>query len=170
MDAAHKMHDNFGMMDRRLPAMTRESETRGVPFTLGGADDFVAAWVARQLGIEREDLGLCAGLGIVLDDRLIGGVVYNEYRKLKRGASMQIGIATATPRWATRRVLRDVFVYPFGQMQVSRLWAGVARNNKKSRSLVERLGFRMEGVARRAHDGVRDSVIYSMLPTECRWT
>ena len=147
------------------PASLRES---GVPLTLGGADPFVAAWVARQLEAE-DGFGPCAAIGVVLDGSLIAGVVYHDYRKMARGATMQASIATTTPRWATRRTLRDIFSYPFVQMQVARLWVCVGRKNRRSRSMVERLGFKMEGVARRAHDGAMDAMIYSMLPFECRW-
>ena len=34
---------------------------------------------------------------------------------------------------------------------------------------MERLGFKLEGLARRAHDGETDAAVYSMLPAECRW-
>lgn len=138
------------------------------PTTIGSADAWVAAWVARQLNLPA-GFGPCSAIGVAIEGRMIAGAVYHDYRDLPRGRTMQASIAAVTPRWATRRTLRDMFAYPFGQVCVARLWVSVARNNRRSRSLAERLGFKLEGVARRAHDGVTDAFVYSMLADECRW-
>ena len=103
------------------------------PVTVAGADPFVAAWVARHLDIEPDEFGPCSACGVVLGGEMVAGVVYNEYRVLKQGSSMQASIASTTPRWATRAVLRDLFAYPFRQMGVSRLWASTSRKNKRAR-------------------------------------
>lgn len=139
------------------------------PVTVGGADPFVTAWVARQIDVEPEEFGPCSACGVVLGGGLVAGVVYNEYRVLKAGSSMQASIASTTPRWATRAVLRDLFSYPFVQMKVTRLWASTSRKNKRARSFLERTGFKFEGIARRAYNGAVDAAVYSMLPHECRW-
>ena len=141
----------------------------GVPFTLGGADQYVAAWVAQQLDISLEDWGPCSACGVVLDGQLIAGVVYNEYRELRHGRTMCASIASISPRWATRKTLRDLFAYPFRQIEVRRLWSTTARRNKNARTVLERLGFKFEGIARRSHDGRQDAAVYGMLPHECRW-
>jgi hypothetical protein len=35
--------------------------------------------------------------------------------------------------------------------------------------LVEGLGFRLEGMGRKAYDGRQDAAVYSLLRHECRW-
>ena len=140
-----------------------------VPVTVGGADAFVASWVARQLDLTVEDFGPLAACGVMLDGALIAGIVYSDYRVMKQGSTMQGTIASISPRWATRRVLRDLFGYPFRQIGVSRFWASAARKHKRSRQMLERLGFKFEGIARRAHDGVQDAAVYSLLEHECMW-
>lgn len=149
--------------------MLAQREDPGTPVTVGGADAFVAAWVAQQLDMQIEDFGPCRAIGIVHDGKLICGWVYSDYREMKSGASMQASVASTSPRWGTRRVLRDVFGYPFLQQGVTRFWTAISRKNKRARSAAERLGFRLEGIARRAHDGFVDSAVYSMLPGECPW-
>lgn len=139
------------------------------PVTVAGADRFVAAWVARALDVDPAEFGPCSACGVALGGRLVAGVVYNEYRIMRAGSSIQASIASTTPRWASRAVLRDLFAYPFVQMGVSRLWASTSRKNKRARGFLERLGFRFEGIARRAYDGAVDAALYSMLPAECRW-
>ena len=142
---------------------------RNGPEMVSGSPEFFAQWVAHQLDIPIEEFGDYAAGGIVLDGRLIGGLVYNEYRIQRFGKTMQISIATTSPRWCTRKVLRSLFGYPFQQMGVTRLWAAARRKNTQSRSLMERLGFKYEGMARKGYDGIQDSAIYAMLPHECDW-
>ena len=64
----------------------------------------------------------------------------------------------------TRRTLRYIFEYPFKQLGVSRLQAVTATTNHRCREFIERLGFKLEGFARKAHDGEQDAAVYSMLP------
>ena len=138
-----------------------------VPATLWGIDQYVAEWIAYQLGVP--DLGPCAGIGVTLGGELIAGVAFNNYRPYSDGVTLEASIAAISPRWATRSVLRDFFSYPFVQVGATRLGVSCRKSNKHARKFVTRLGFRMEGVARRLWDGKHDAVVYSMLPEECRW-
>ena len=69
----------------------------------------------------------------------------------------------------SRRTLRRIFEYPFKQLEVSRLQAVTSVKNLRCKAFIERLGFKLEGLARRAHDGETDQAVYSMMPSECRW-
>ena len=69
----------------------------------------------------------------------------------------------------TRLALAEMFEYPFLRAQVSRLQAVTSAENVKAQRCLDRLGFLAEGRLRRAHDGSTDALIYSMLPSECRW-
>lgn len=139
------------------------------PMTVGGMDAFVVRWVARELGMDPETYRPGSGLAIMLDGLLIGGVAFHGYVRHKNGSSIQASIATRSPRWATRRVLREMFAYPFNQLGVTRLWVMASRKDKRARKLQERLGFKFEGIARAAWDGKVDAAVSSMLPNECRW-
>lgn len=143
----------------------------GRPYTLAGENinAGIVDWVARQIGFAGADLMPATGIAVMFGDEIIAGVVYNEYRELDQGRTMQASIAAISPRWATRRVLYDLFAYPFLQMRVTRLWTAGSRKNRHARKIAERLGFRYEGMARRAWDGQTDAVIQSMFPEECRW-
>lgn len=139
------------------------------PVSFAGADHVIVPWVAHRIGMAPEDFGMCTALGIAMGDELVCGVVYNEFRTCTYGNSMQATIAQARPGWATKATLRDMFAYPFVQMGVVRLWVATSRRNKRARRLAERMGFRMEGVARRGWDGQTDSSVLSMFPEECIW-
>lgn len=140
-----------------------------VPTTLSGIDQVAADWVAEQLGLPIGCFDPCAAVGVTLHGQLVAGVVFSNYRPFPEGAIIDASIAATAPRWATRSVLRDFFSYPFCQMKATRLQVACRKSNKHARQFVLRLGFRMEGVARRMWDGKHDAVVYSMMPEECRW-
>ncbi len=137
------------------------------PTTVFGIDEIVAAWVAKRLDIPT--FGPSTALGVVRQDRLIAGVVFNNYHQYPSGATIEASIAAIDPHWATRAVLRNFFSYPFLQMNVGRLGVTCRKSNKHARKFVTRLGFKLEGIARRLWDGKQDAAVYSMLAEECKW-
>ncbi len=143
--------------------------TGPAPISFSGMDHILVPWVAWKIGMAPEGFRECTAMGVRMGDELLCGVVFNEFRPARFGASMQATIAQDRPGWATRSTLREMFAYPFLQMGVVRLWVSTSRRNRRARRLAERLGFRMEGVARRAWDGQADAHVLSMLPGECRW-
>jgi RimJ/RimL family protein N-acetyltransferase len=129
-----------------------------------GWDVAVAEWVGRHLNIP--DFGPCTAIGIVHDDALIGGVVYNHFMP---PIGIEMTIATESPRWlSSRGVLRALFSYPYLQLNCARITATTESTNKRAISMLGRLGFVQEGCLRRGFPGA-DAVIYGMLTEECRW-
>ena len=141
-----------------------------VPTTVSGMDRIVAPWVAARIGLPAESFDPCTCIGVVLGGKLVAGVVFNNYHPYPQGAVIEASIAASTPRWCTRTVLRDCFSYPFVQLGVTRMQVTCLKSNKHGRKFVEKLGFKIEGVARRMWSGAHDAAVYSMLPQECRWT
>ena len=131
--------------------------------------DQVTAWVAVRSPdplVREHGFGPCSAIGVKEGERLIAGVVYHEYR----GHSIQLSMASERPTWCNRRTLKVLLGYPFKQLHVSRITACTADNNKKLGSLVERLGFKLEGCIRGGFDGTRDMLVYGMLMSEAeRW-
>ena len=129
----------------------------------------VLKYVGSRVGLSEADWQPALGAGVLRDGALVGGVVYNNYHVLPLGSWCEISVATDDPACLTRAVLRAVFRYPFVQLGVSRLQAECAATNTRCVSLLKRVGFQLEGTARRAYDGEEDSLMFSMLPEECRW-
>ena len=129
----------------------------------------VISFVAKRIGTTPAALLPAVGAAILRDGVLVAGVVYNNYHVLRSGSWCEISAAADQPRCLNKEVLRVMFDYPFLQLGVGRLQAVCAVTNWRSRRLVSRLGFQLEGVQRRAHDGIQDSLMYSMLPAECIW-
>ena len=83
-------------------------------------------------------------VAVVRDGRIAAVVIYHEWR----GANIEMSIVADTPRWATKQTVAFLLGFPFLTWDVRRITALVDRRNKRSRKLVEGLGFRLEGVMR----------------------
>jgi RimJ/RimL family protein N-acetyltransferase len=135
---------------------------------LFGADELVAALVKSRLSPSTRFRDYAA-LGVVRDGVLCGGVVYHNYCVLEHGSVIEASFAFDNPRWAFPATLRTLFAYPFGQLGCDRMTAIVAKGNKRSRKMVEGLGFKLEGVHPRAMDGRQTALSYGILKEDCRW-
>lgn len=128
-----------------------------------GADDLVAELVASHLPHMRGKTFMpCVAFGVIRNECLIGGVVYNNYV----GHDCQVSIAIERAAFMPWRALFD---YPFEQLGCARITAVVGRRNKKSRRLVTALGFKLEGVHMKGLDGFEDAISYGMTKEQCRW-
>lgn len=129
-----------------------------------GADEQIAQWTLERIR-ECGQFTLPRAIGIADDNGLIAGVVYHGFT----GLNCEMSIAAESPRWASRGRLFFLFAYPFEQLGCQRVTAITARANKRSRDMLERLGFKLEGVARCAMPKNKDAMIYGMVRDECKW-
>jgi RimJ/RimL family protein N-acetyltransferase len=128
-----------------------------------GCDEMVRQWVARELN--QPITGECRAIGGVLDGRMIGGLVFHNYK----GFMVEVTMATNDKRWCNRRVLRAGFQYAFEHLGVDRINMVCSKKNKLIRKLAKGLGFKQEGCHRKAFDGKVDAISYGLLKDECRW-
>ncbi len=133
---------------------------------LVGAEQVVVPYVLSRIP-HAVDFGPCTALGVVRKGLLIGGVVYHNYRPTD--GDIMVSLAMEAPGWCLPQTLRTLFSYPFDQLKCQRMTALIIRNNKRSRKLCEGLGFKLEGVARRAIGRKHDGMIYGLLKEECRF-
>ena len=127
-------------------------------------NELVMQWVlARLPGRGAFEKGV--GIGIARDGKLIGGVVYYNYRPQN---DIEVAVAADDVRWLTPDLLRGLFYYPFGQLQCRRMTALVEKRNKRSRAFVEKLGFAHEGTHKECFDG-RDGLSYGLLKRNCKF-
>jgi ribosomal-protein-alanine N-acetyltransferase len=107
---------------------------------------------------------------LISDDAAIGFVAAGEKRQ---GNVSELGYMLRREHWgsgiageAVSRVIDQIFAE--GQRRV---FADTDPDNVESRRLLERLGFRLEGVLRgewETHIGVRDTTLYGLLRDEWR--
>lgn len=131
-----------------------------------GADEVVKQFVDDRLPYRRGDgFGPSTALGVIRNGRLVGGVVFHCFR----GHDLEISIASDTPMWASKKTFARLYAYPFRQLGVARITCITGRKNKPVRRLAGASGFRLEGVHRKALDGVEDAMSYGLLRDDCRW-
>lgn len=126
----------------------------------------LVAWIAERVREQPDTLVGAMPFEVaaaVESNKIKGAVLYSNYR----GVSIEMTCA-GEPGWLTKGNLRGFFSYPFEQLKCRRVTAIVHADNARSRDLVERLGFKSEGVCR---DGFADgdACIYGMIRSDCRW-
>ena len=142
------------------------------------ADQLVAEFVRVRIPhLRNQTFGKCTALGVVRrnltggDPILVGGVVFTNARMNSQGAVYDIEMSGAFDdgTWCKPSTLRRLFSYPFIDLKCVRLTTTTAKKNKRARRLDVALGFVLEGIGRKALDGVNDAAVYSMLREECWW-
>lgn len=134
---------------------------------LMGHKERVAAWVLERIPGMHVDDGLGYEAHGILDSsgELVAGVVFNRFT----GTDISMHVAAEHGRlWATPRVLRFIFGYPFNQLKCRRVTGFVSAQNAHTLDFDLRIGFKKEGVLRDATpEG--DMTIIGMTRNECRW-
>lgn len=134
-----------------------------------GQDEAVSNWVMERLPIQPKSrtFGPHRAIGVLYNNQLVAGVVYNALTEDMRDCHMTI--SSVSPHWAGRLVLKALFDYPFNQLGVARVTAMTNQKNKKSKDLLKRLGFSHEGCIRYYYNPNEGALIYGMLKSECIW-
>lgn len=106
-----------------------------------GHDEAVGKWLGERLKYEIAPPFAAVG---VLDDEgaLRAGWVINGFN------GFNADIAFYGPGFLNRRVINGMYTHLFVDIGVIRSSTYVRRDNKKMRQVIERMGFRLEGVKR----------------------
>lgn len=104
-------------------------------------------------------------IGFSSNGVLVGGCVFTDYT----GFDITLNIASKSPLWARHKNLILLSRCVFEHLDCLRATAKVPRRLKKQRKLYEKLGFKLEGVRRKAFDGKQDLFLFGMMKEECPW-
>ena len=115
----------------------------------------------------RDPVNGARAIGVIVGEKLVAACIYHAFRP--QTPDIQMTMVADTPRWCTKGALQFLLAYPFQTLNCARVTCIVARKNKRSRRLIEGLGWKLEGTCRRAWDGRQDAMVYGMLREECRW-
>lgn len=139
-------------------------------FTCVGSVPDIERYVARQ--IECGPIHSDACVGIIHKGKPVCGVLLTAPVKSESPQGFtfdaQVCIGAESPRWCTRKNLRDIFNFFFNDIGLTRLTTLAQCKNTRANRLNLGLGFQREGLLRQAIEG-QDAYIYSMLKDECRW-
>ncbi|CAN5507057.1 MAG: GNAT family N-acetyltransferase [Pyrinomonadaceae bacterium] len=125
----------------------------------------------------RLDLDLFAkhkglGTGIWYCGKLAGGIRYHEIDLVNRTTELGYWLGEKFEgKGLVIKACRALIDHAFGPLGLNRIVISCAVENKKSRAVPEKLGFKEEGVARQSewqHESFVDMVIYAMLADEWR--
>lgn len=118
----------------------------------------------------RERDGFQWAVALKEDDRLVGTcTLFQLYWRHQRA---EIGYALQRRLWGRglmTEALTALFDFAFGKLGLHRLEADVEPRNEKSLAILDRMGFRREGLLRerfRVEDEVQDSLILGLLKPE----
>lgn len=128
----------------------------------------MVAWTVQRLPFP-VNFGPCIPLAVVDETTVLACVVYHDYRVKPFGATIEASIASDTPKWGARSVLRQLFWLPFVSLSCVSMTAVTGRKNHKARKMLNSMGFKMIGPIRRGYDGKNDAIAYDLLREECRW-
>jgi hypothetical protein len=133
----------------------------------------LAEWAIARLPNEDlktpADLGPYHAFGVLKDGKPACVVIYNWFRQMEFGHDVRVIIVSENPGWCLPGVLRELFSYPFVYAGCERITAVIKDGNERSLKLCKGLGFRREGVMRRAHNGKTNAILLGMLKDECKW-
>jgi hypothetical protein len=151
---------------------------------LYGVDSLIAAWVSDRLKAEMPNVPFNAfgiigsgpngepihpdGLNPDLEKVfLIAGVYwYNHYNGPDQ-YDITCAVASDTELAGRPDVIRKILEYPFGQLKVPRITGEVVASNERAIRTAEKLGFKIEGMKRKAAKNGEDMVVLGLLPEEC---
>lgn len=130
-------------------------------------DDQITKWVCSGLNLNSEWIDEHYTLGFVVGNKLIGGLIYHNIRPQR---DLWWTIYTTDKRWCTRRILRKIFGFAFNYWQVKRVSLLVNADNQDCLKLIEKLGFKREGLLRRFREDDTDCYFYGILKSENKWS
>ncbi|GHA15126.1 hypothetical protein GCM10007989_07350 [Devosia pacifica] len=92
----------------------------------------LAAWCARQIGYSRV-WGHCRALGVFDDEKLVAAAIYHNWQP--EAGVIEISTAAITPRWLTRKVLHELFAYPFDRLGYQLVVLRISANRGEDRGI-----------------------------------
>ena len=98
------------------------------------------------------------------DGRLLGGVLFQNYRK----RSIELHVQGFEPGWFSKWLCWAVFDYPFNQLGVEKLIGFVASNNLEALAFDLKIGFVVETAITDVVEG-GGFIVVSMTRPQCRW-
>lgn len=122
-----------------------------------GHDEPLARWACDRIPWanyhpDMRAVGVADGVGAA--DQLLAVVTFFDYRAphmidgVEWYNTVECGIAARSPRWANRKVIREILSIPFRQFKVRKVRLVIPSTNKRALRFAEGIGFTPEGTLR----------------------
>ncbi len=131
-----------------------------------GHDAEVASWAVERIPhlSSVDALGPYVAMGIARDGEMLAACIYHRW--VPEYQSCEMTFAAASPRWATRGMIRGLLAVPFEQYGCQRVSAVLPHDAARTEKFVRGIGFKREGCARRGFGGRQHALLYGMLRGE----
>lgn len=131
----------------------------------------LAEWAAARMNhVGDVGFGPCWAVGIALRGKLAAVVVYSEFQP--RCGTVQVSLASDTPRWANRHTLGRVLGLAFEQnwgreaVRIEKVWTSTPSTLPRVVEFNVGIGFTREAVLRHHYGRGKHAIITSMMRTE----
>ena len=132
-----------------------------------GQDALVADFVHQRITPSEAFVpGTYRALGFADEGGLVAGVVYHNVPAW--GSVCEIALASDSPRWCSKGAFAAILSLPFSDKRCLNLVLRIEATNKRSRKLVEGVGFKPRGTVHHAFGYNRHMVIYEL--TRKQWS
>lgn len=129
-------------------------------------NDEITKWICQNLKSGTDWLGPHFTIGFVRNGRLIGGLIYHDYRP---GCDVWWTIYTADKKWCSKKVLKFMFALAFEHFGCRRVSMITDVDNYPCLKLAQKLGFKAEGLLRQYRENGKDAVLMGILKHECQF-
>lgn len=125
-----------------------------------GHDEELARWAEQEYpdGAPFPRPIVAIGIADGAAERLYGVALYSGHTP----SNVDFGLITVSRRWATKGTVRAILYYPFVQLNVRRMTALTLKKNRHARKVLEKFGFRHEGVHPYAFPNGGTAISYGM--------
>lgn len=133
----------------------------------------LAEWAASRIAhVGAAGFGPCSSVGIAMRGELAAVAVWHDFQP--QHGTLQVSLASATPRWANRhtfgRILGLAFEQPWGvrPVWIRKVWSSMPSSNPRVIDFNIAMGFKREAVLRHHFGHNEHAVITSILAGEFR--
>lgn len=103
-----------------------------------GFDREIGGWVADQLGYDGFAGNFVNAIGVLENNRIIGGTVFHNY--YPNEGVVEMTSASIESRWLTRPMIRAIFTFAFGYLQCQMTVMRVSEINTRMVNVAKRFG------------------------------
>lgn len=124
----------------------------------------VAVWLLERLPDIADLPGGYWCIGVERHGTLVGGAIFTNYRPCHGGGNIEV--SCAGHNWLSRTIIRATFDHAFRTLPCHRITAMVRKTNKPSRTLLEGLGFTLEGRIREGFGPRQHMCVYGYMKSD----
>jgi RimJ/RimL family protein N-acetyltransferase len=126
---------------------------------LWGHAEAVANWVWQRCDKIHRQLpeNTYQAVGVVDGNGVQAGFIFHDW--LPEFGTIDMTLAAETPRWASRRIIRQILSYPFVTLDCQRITVVTSEQNKLALRLAEGVGFKREATIERAYGPNENAVL-----------